>query len=60
MCEYEQKKIFDLRYDRYARCKHDKLHMITIYKENSSSLHNFDSIKFKLLKISLKEKQLNR
>ena len=60
MCEYKQKKMFDLKYDCYARCRHDELHMITIYKKNSSSLHDFDSIKLKLLKILLKKKQFNR
>ena len=52
--------MFNLKYDRYARCRHDELHMITIYKENLSSLHDFDSIKLEFLKISLKEKQFNR
>ena len=60
ICEYKQKKMFDLKYDRYARCRHDELHMITIYKKSLSSLHDFDLIKFKLLKILLKEKQFNR
>ena len=60
MCKYEQEKMFDLKYNRYARCRHDELHMITIYKRSSSSLHDFDSMKLELLKISLKEEQFNR
>ena len=37
-----------------------KLHMITIYKKSSSSLHDINSIKLEFLKLSLKEKQLYR
>ena len=60
MYKYGQKKMFDLRYDRYARCRHGELHMTTIYKGGSSSLHDFGSVELELLKISLKEEQLNR
>ena len=56
ICKYEQKKMFDLKYECYARCKHDKLYMITIYKKSLSSLYDFNSMKLKLLKISLKKK----
>ena len=60
MCKYEQEKMFDLRYDRYARCRHGELHMTTIYKKGSSSLHDFGPVKLELLEISLEEEQLNR
>ena len=59
VCKYEQKKMFNLKYNRYVRCRHEELHMITIYKDSLSSLHDFDSMKLEFLKISLKEKQFN-
>ena len=60
MYKYRQEKMFDLKYNRYAKCRHSELHMTTIYKRGSSSLYGFNSIELELLKISLKEEQLNR